>query len=84
MGSLNADLGGAWRPGSDVPLSFTHSMGELRLSVPRTVRLETSIVNSQDQRERRDEPADETADPDAPLLKLRITTSMGESRVTRY
>jgi hypothetical protein len=27
---------------------------------------------------------DETQDPKAPVLRVRVSTSMGESRVTRY
>jgi hypothetical protein len=84
MGSLTADLGGAWEPGGDAALSFSQSMGELTLRVPSAVRLETDFRNSEGQSENR--PAEATTDPDpkAPLLKLRVQTSMGESRVVRY
>jgi hypothetical protein len=84
MGSLTADLGGAWAPKSTAEFSFTQSMGELRLNVPRDVRLETQYTESQDRPARTADPAGETADPDAPLLRLQITTSMGESRISRY
>ena len=62
--------------GADV--SFDQSMGELTLRVPQHVRIEDSGSGG-------------TASPpgagvagDAPVLRLRVTTSMGESRVHRY
>jgi hypothetical protein len=85
MGNLTADLGGAWQPGEDTAISFSQSMGELTLRVPSGVRLETDFRNSDGQGQNR--PADtgnEPADPKAPLLKLRVQTSMGDSRVIRY
>jgi hypothetical protein len=85
MGSLTADLGGAWEPGGDAALSFTQSMGELTLRVPSGVRLETDFRNSEGQST--SPPAEATtapSDPAAPLLKLRVQSSMGESRVVRY
>jgi hypothetical protein len=85
MGNLTADLGGAWMPGSAAALSFTQSMGELTLRVPSAVRLETDFRNAEGQPS--DRPAaepDASADPKAPLLRLRVTSSMGETRVVRY
>ena len=85
MGSLTADLGGAWQPGDDSSISFSQSMGELTLRVTSGVRLETSFRNAEGQTENR--PADgaaETTEANAPHLKLRVQTSMGESRVLRY
>lgn len=83
MGNLTADLGGDWQPGSEAELSFTQSMGEVRLKVPTKVRLEADVRNAEGQKERPAD-ADETTDPKAPLLKVRVSTSMGEGRVTRY
>jgi hypothetical protein len=82
MGNLTADLGGDWKPASAADLSFTHSMGELTLRVPRQVRLETN-GSSQDQPADRT-GADEPGGPAAPVLRLRMSTSMGEGRVVRY
>ena len=85
MGSLTADLGGAWESGADAALSFSQSMGELTLRVPSGVRLESDFRNSEGQSAT--PPAEATAapsDPNAPLLKLRVQTAMGESRVVRY
>jgi hypothetical protein len=85
MGNLTADLGGAWQPGADANLSFNHSMGELRLRVPSEVRLEANVTNSQGgQTENRSSGDGETTDPAAPVLRVRVSTSMGESRITRY
>lgn len=84
MGNVTADLGGAWQPGGDAELSFAHSMGELTLRVPRAVRLESNVSGSQGQPGNGRGGAAETDDPDAPVVRLRLSTSMGESRVVRY
>lgn len=85
MGNLTADLGGSWQPGDDAAISFSQSMGELTVRVPSGVRLETDFRNSEGQAENRPaDTANDPADPKAPLLKLRVVTSMGESRVVRY
>jgi len=84
MGNLRADLGGAWKPGSSADLSFTHSMGELTLNVPTQVRIETNFSSSQGEVENRPAATKETDSPDAPLLRLRVSTSMGEGHVVRY
>jgi hypothetical protein len=82
MGNLTADLGGDWKPATAADLSFTHSMGELTLRVPREVRLET---NGSSQGQAMDREGDDgAADPAAPVLRLRMSTSMGEGRVVRY
>ncbi len=84
MGNVTADLGGEWRPGSEAELSFTQSMGEVRVKVPTKVRLEADIRDSEGQKKNVPGDADQTTDPKAPLLRVRVSTSMGESRVTRY
>ena len=85
MGNLTADLGGAWAPGSDAALSFTQSMGELTLRVPSDLRLQTDFRNSEGQPDNRPAAeAEDSSDPKAPLLRLRVTSSMGETRVVRY
>ena len=84
MGNLTADLGGEWKPGSEAELSFTQSMGEVRVNVPTNVRLQADVRNG-DGKARNIEPdGDETKDPKAPVIKVRVSTSMGEGRVTRY
>ena len=84
MGNLTADLGGDWRPGSEAELSFTQSMGEVRVNVPTKVRLQADVRDSDG--DRHTVPADdaETQDPKAPVIKVRVSSSMGEARVTRY
>jgi hypothetical protein len=84
MGNVTADLGGAWRPGSEAELSFTQSMGEVRLNVPTKVRLEADVRDSDGKQKNPPADADQTTDPKAPVLRVRVSTSMGESRVTRY
>src|SRR5262245_10969833 len=84
MGNLTADLGGDWRPGSEAELSFTQSMGEVRVNVPTKVRLEADVRDAEGQKH--DVPGDdaETKDPKAPMIKMRVSSSMGQARVTRY
>ena len=84
MGNLTADLGGAWEPGSGAAISFAQSMGELTLRVPVSVRLESEVRADDETVAGRDRDSRETTDPKAPVIKLRISTSMGESRVVRY
>jgi hypothetical protein len=84
MGNVTADLGGEWAPGSETELSFTQSMGEVRVSVPTTVRLEADVRDSDGKNQRVPGADDETSDPKAPLVKVRVSTSMGQGRVTRY
>jgi hypothetical protein len=83
MSSVRADLGGEWTSGTETELSFTQSMGELQLRVPRDLRLDVQTLDSSTG-ENRVQPADPPDDPDAPVLRLRLSTSMAESRVTRY
>ena len=70
MGNLTADLGGAWPAGATADLTFAQSMGELTLRVPSDVHLESDV--------------EQPKDPKAPTLRLRVSTSMGNSRVIRY
>jgi hypothetical protein len=84
MGNFTADLGGAWQPESAAELNFTQSMGQLTLQVPSSVRLDANITNSQGGTPNRPNIDEETKDPKAPTLKVRMSTSMGEGRVVRY
>jgi hypothetical protein len=84
MGNVTADLGGAWPPGSEAELSFTQSMGEVRVKVPTKVRLQADVRDSEGKTQRVPGDADETKDPKAPVIKMRVSASMGEARVTRY
>ena len=84
MGNVIANLGGAWTPGAEVTLNFEQSMGELTLRVPSNVRLEADVRESGG--ERRSRPPDPTPpdDPRAPTLRLKVNSSMGETRIVRY
>lgn len=84
MGNFTADLGGAWQPESNAELNFSQSMGQLTLQVPSSVRLDANITNSQGGTTSSPNSDEETKDPKAPTLRLRMSTSMGEGRVVRY
>jgi hypothetical protein len=84
MGNLTVDLGGDWRQGSEAELSFTQSMGQVRVDVPTKVRLEADVRDAEGKTQSVPADADETKDPKAPVIKVRVSTSMGEGRVTRY
>ena len=85
MGNFNVDLGGDW-PGETVAdLVFNHSMGELRLNVPKTVRIATDSESSV----RLGESAGLDAvrgldDAVVPVVRLHLSTTMGETRFRRY
>ena len=84
MGNLTADLGGDWKPGSEAELSFTQSMGQVRVSVPSNVRLQADVRDAEGKTRNVEPDGDETKDPKAPVIRVRVSTSMGEGRVTRY
>jgi hypothetical protein len=84
MGNLTADLGGEWKPGSEAELSFTQSMGQVRVSVPTNVRLQADVRDAEGKTRKVEPDGDETKDPKAPVIRVRVSTSMGEGRVTRY
>ncbi len=84
MGSFTADLGGAWQTGSDAALAFTSSMGELTLRVPSAVRVDGDIRDAEAGPEGRRSVGGNPEDPNAPVLKLRVENSMGETRIVRY
>lgn len=84
MGNVTADLGGDWKPGSEAEISFTQSMGEVRVNVPNSVRLEADVRDADGKTRTVPVDNDQTTDPKAPLLKVRVSASMGEGRVRRY
>jgi hypothetical protein len=84
MGNLRADLGGAWTPAAETQLSFAQSMGELTVRVPSSVRLETAFETSMGEAQNRGTGLPETDDPEAARLRMKVATSMGETRVVRY
>jgi len=84
MGNLRVDLGGDWPKETETDLSFRHSMGELTLNVPTQVRLEAEVSSSQGNADNRSADSRETQDPAAPRLRVRVSTSMGDSHISRY
>ena len=84
MGNLTADLGGAWEPGSTADLTFEQSMGELTVRVPSDVRVDADVRSSDRDGGARPPDIKQPDDPKAPTLHLRVTTSMGNSRVIQY
>jgi hypothetical protein len=84
MGNLRVDLGGNWKKEAEDDVSFRHSMGELTVNVPTQVRLEANVTSSQGKADDRSSDSRETQDPAAPKLRLRVSTSMGDSHITRY
>ena len=86
MGNFTLDLGGAWPTDAVSDLEITHSMGDLRLRIPNSVRVTPDSRSSATMGGENSpiERRDETADPDAPELRLDLSTSMGGTRITRY
>lgn len=84
MGNVIANLGGAWTPGAEATLNFEQSMGELTLRVPSNVRLEADVRESGGERRSRPPDATPPDDPRAPTLRLKVNSSMGETRIVRY
>lgn len=84
MGNLTADLGGEWEAGVATEMSFSQSMGELTVRVPRSVKLDADVEQGDQANRTTVDTTDQTDDPNAPTIKLRVRSSMGESRVVRY
>ena len=84
MGNVTANLGGAWTPGAEANLNFEQSMGELTLRVPSSVRLEADVRESGKEGSSRPPEVAPPDDPKAPTLRLKVNSSMGETRIVRY
>jgi hypothetical protein len=86
MGEVTANLGGAWPAGGTSSLTFDQAMGELTLRVPNSVRLDADVRSSQggETTSRTTQDATPPDAPNAPTLRLRVNSSMGEARVVRY
>lgn len=83
MGNLRADLGGAWPSGASADATFEQSMGELTVRVPSNVRVDADVRDAQSETSR-PQAIRQPDDPNAPTLRLRVTTSMGNARVVQY
>lgn len=85
MGDAQIDLGGEWSRSAVSEVDIRHSMGDLRLRIPRDIRLSPDSSTKVTMAESRGlDTRDETDDPDAPTVELHLTASMGEARVIRY
>ncbi len=84
MGNLTASLGGAWPAGEEADVRFEQSMGELTVRVPSNVRVDADVRSSQGDSANRTPSLRQPDDPNAPALRLRVTTSMGNARVVQY
>ncbi len=85
MGNFTVDLGGKWATDNVSDLEVSHSMGDLRLRIPNSVRVTPDSRSSATMGESgRIERGEETADPDAPALRLDLSTTMGGTRIIRY
>jgi hypothetical protein len=52
--------------------------------VPNKLRLQADVRDSEGKTRTVPADDDETKDPKAPMIKVRVSASMGEGRVTRY
>ncbi len=85
MGNFNVDLGGDWPVESVAELVFQHSMGDLRLNVPDSVRIAADSESSVRLGESGVLATAQSADDSAgPVVRLRVSTTMGETRFRRY
>jgi hypothetical protein len=84
MGNVIANLGGAWMPGAEANINFEQSMGELTLRVPSSVRLEADVRESGKEGSSRPPDVEPPGDPKTPTLRLKVNSSMGETRIVRY
>jgi hypothetical protein len=84
MGNVTANLAGAWAPGSSTDLRFEQSMGDLTVRVPSNVKVDVDVRNNQGDQERQQQPTlKQPDDPNAPTLRLRVNSSMGNARVVQ-
>ena len=82
MGNVTADLAGAWAAGSSTDLRFEQSMGDLTVRVPSNVKVDAEVRTAQ--KEGNQAPTlKQPDDPNAPMLRLRVNSSMGNARVVQ-
>jgi hypothetical protein len=83
MGNVTANLAGAWAPGSSTDLRFEQSMGDLTVRVPSNVRVDADVRSGQGEENRQQPTLKQPDDPNAPTLRLRVNSSMGNARVVQ-
>jgi hypothetical protein len=83
MGNVTANLAGAWATGLSTDLRFEQSMGDLTVRVPSNVRVDADVRSSQGEQNRQQPTLKQPDDPNAPTLRLRVNSSMGNARVVQ-
>lgn len=84
MGNFTVDLSGAWRTDQVSEVAMEHSMGDLRLAVPTSVRLaDDSHASARFADPVQIDHDGETSDPAAPVVRLDLSTTMGGTRIRR-
>jgi hypothetical protein len=84
MGSVTVDLGGAWPVGTMADVTLNNLMGELRLEAPAGLRLVGAAEDAPVPGADGPAAGPGGADPGAPALRLHVSTTMGETRLSRY
>jgi hypothetical protein len=83
MGDFNLDFTGQWPASFQAKTRIRHSMGDLRIRIPKEVRMSESSrthVVLGDTRTRGMKEA-QTEDPNAPVMELDLSGSMGDTTV---
>ena len=83
MGSLTVGLDGDWPNDHVADLTLENTMGELRLEVPSTVRTAHDPSSSNVLGATRSVATEAAPGRQAPLLRLHVSNTMGETRVRR-
>ncbi|MFQ5670155.1 MAG: hypothetical protein ACE5HD_06505 [Acidobacteriota bacterium] len=81
MGSFRVNLGGEWPAGFESQVRVTHSMGELVLLVPASIRVDR-VASGSAPADRAPAPGEKTSED--PMIHLELSSSMGEARIQRY
>ena len=84
MGSVTVDLGGAWPAGTTADVTVNNLMGELRLEAPAELRLVSDTPDSPVPGADGSAADGRGAGPGSPALRLHISNTMGETRLSRY
>ncbi|MBQ02760.1 MAG: hypothetical protein CL477_19035 [Acidobacteria bacterium] len=84
MGDFTVDLSGAWRLDEVTDVTLSHSMGDLRLRIPTSVRISTdSHTSSRFGESSEIDRRGETGDANVPVVRLNASTTMGATRISR-
>ena len=84
MGNVTVDLGGDWPVGTVAELHVNHSMGDLRVNIPDTVRIAADSDIGVTLGDRGPIDASGGSDDAAtPVVRLHVSTTLGETRFRR-